>query len=212
MASTHELTVGSPRLRMKERCFHLGRSRRRVVLTGLGGLLLFWASWQWSRPEMARWTLAPGALVATAGLLLRVWATGWLRKNEVLARQGPYAYTRNPLYLGTFLLTLGHGLMSGVPAAPILFPALLLVLYWPTMLKEEMSLSEHFGEAFRAYQEQVPRLFPTPWPRRRRSGRPASAAPVPAAFHWPRVRRCYKGFIANALVITLYILIHAAHS
>src|SRR5439155_3013450 len=53
------------------------------------------------------WTLIAGAAVALPGLLLRAWASGHLRKNEMLATTGPYAYTRNPLYLGSFLIGLG---------------------------------------------------------------------------------------------------------
>ena len=48
-----------------------------------------------------------GPLVAFPGLALRGWAAGHLRKNQDLADGGPYAWTRNPLYLGTLLVALG---------------------------------------------------------------------------------------------------------
>jgi protein-S-isoprenylcysteine O-methyltransferase Ste14 len=182
------------------------RFRNRVLLTGVGGAMLFAAAWYFGDSDMVRWSLIPGALVAMLGLVLRMWATGWLCKNDALATQGPYAYTRNPLYLGTFLLTLGHGLMSGVPIAPILFPAALLAFYWPTMRKEEDYLRERYGAEYRAFEQEVPRFFPRLWPRRTQQ-----VSSDGGAFHWPRVRRCYKGFFANALVISVYFVIHAVH-
>src|SRR5437763_9324665 len=58
-------------------------------------------------------TLLIGAAVALVGLLIRAWASGYLRKNMELATSGPYAYTRNPLYLGTFIMGGGIALASG---------------------------------------------------------------------------------------------------
>src|SRR5207244_11091186 len=58
-------------------------------------------------------TLIVGAVVALPGLALRAWAVGYLRKNEALATDGPYAYTRNPLYLGSFLIGLGFTVGAG---------------------------------------------------------------------------------------------------
>src|SRR4028119_1428515 len=63
----------------------------RVRLTGVGGVVLFYASWRWGSAEMARWSLIPGIFISTAGLLLRIWATGWLCKNETLTTTGPYS-------------------------------------------------------------------------------------------------------------------------
>jgi protein-S-isoprenylcysteine O-methyltransferase Ste14 len=173
------------------------KSRWRLMGTGLGGLALFWASWAWGSAEMTRWSLLPGFVIAVVGLLCRIWATGWLCKNDILATQGPYAYTRNPLYLGTFLLSLGQSLMSGLFFAPILFPALLLLFYIPTMRHEEEYLAGRYGIVYEEYRKRVPLLFPRLWPA---SKNPSS----PSSFDWSRVRRCYKGFLGNAFVIGLY--------
>ncbi|HEU4837195.1 MAG TPA: methyltransferase, partial [Pyrinomonadaceae bacterium] len=54
-----------------------------------------------------------GASVSVLGLALRAWAAGHIRKNAQLATSGPYAFTRNPLYLGSFLLGLGFTIASG---------------------------------------------------------------------------------------------------
>ena len=60
-----------------------------------------------SRPTPV--TLAVGLSVALIGVLLRAWACGHLRKSSELDVSGPYAHTRNPLYLGTFIIALGFG-------------------------------------------------------------------------------------------------------
>jgi len=178
-------------------------SRWRVYLTGLGGVLIFYCGWHWGHPGMLRWSLPLGMGVAVAGLLIRIWATGWLCKNAELATRGPYAFTRNPLYLGTCLIALGQSLMTGLPLAPLLFPALCVLLYWPTMREEQEYLLARYGGEYAAYQARVPLLFPRLWPAR------GATANADATFSWPRVTRCYKGFIANALVILIYFWIQS---
>ena len=69
-------------------------------------------------------TLAVGGPIALLGLGLRAWATGHIRKNSALATSGPYARTRNPLYLGSFVLGLGFTIASGRWWLGLLFAAL----------------------------------------------------------------------------------------
>ncbi|MDQ3813438.1 MAG: isoprenylcysteine carboxylmethyltransferase family protein, partial [Armatimonadota bacterium] len=138
-------------------------TRWRLRLTGLGGLALYLMAWQWGQPEMARWSLPLGAAIVTAGMLLRMWAVGWLCKNQILVTGGPYALIRNPLYLGTLLITIGQSFMSAVPLALIVFPALWLAVYWPTIRGEEDYLATRFGAEFEAYRARVPLLLPRLW-------------------------------------------------
>lgn len=180
--------------------------RNRVRLTGVGGLALFWISWRWGQPEMLRWSLPLGAVVSLLGLCMRIWATGWLRKDEVLTTQGPYSLTRNPLYLGTLTLALGHSLMSGVPLAPILFPVLCFLLYLPTMREEEEFLSLAHSAAYAEYRSRVPLLLPR-FPRRNEEPYQHIASSG-HHFSWMDLRRCIKGFLANALVIGIYTFIN----
>src|SRR5438270_686531 len=74
-----------------------------------------------SRPRLL--TLAIGGAVAVMGLALRAWASGYLRKNDELATSGPYAHTRNPLYLGSFLIGLGFSIAAGRLYLGLLFSA-----------------------------------------------------------------------------------------
>ena len=111
-----------------------------------------------SRPRPL--TLAIGAAIALPGLALRAWATGHLRKNDALATTGPYAYTRNPLYLGSFFLGLGFTVASGRPILGIVFAALFLGIYVPVMRVESATLAELFGQSYQRYVKAVPLFLP----------------------------------------------------
>lgn len=105
-------------------------------------------------------TLVIGGVVAVLGLALRAWAAGHIRKNSALATSGPYAYTRNPLYLGSFLLGLGFTIASGRWPLGIIFAALFLGIYLPVMRVEAATLAVHFGEDYQRYSSVVPLFFP----------------------------------------------------
>jgi protein-S-isoprenylcysteine O-methyltransferase Ste14 len=113
-------------------------------------------------------TLAVGGIVAVLGLALRAWAAGHIRKNDRLATSGPYAYTRNPLYLGSFLLGLGFTIASSWWPLGVIFAALFLGIYLPVMRVEAATLAELFGEDYQRYASEVPLFFPRPIPYRDR--------------------------------------------
>ncbi|MEZ5428833.1 MAG: isoprenylcysteine carboxylmethyltransferase family protein [Pyrinomonadaceae bacterium] len=113
-----------------------------------------------ARPEPV--TLTIGGLIAVFGLLIRAWASGHIRKNQQLAVSGPYAYTRNPLYLGSFFLGVGFTVASGVWWLGLIFAALFLGIYFPVMRVEAEELTEIFGEQYGEYAEKVPLFFPRP--------------------------------------------------
>ena len=129
--------------------------RWRVPLGFLcAALFLFFA-------QPTAWTLIVGAIVAIPGLALRAWASGHLKKNEALATTGPYAYTRNPLYLGSFVMGLGFTIAAGQPFLVLIFVIMILGIYLPVMRVEAETLSELFGKKYARYASEVP-LF---WPR-----------------------------------------------
>ncbi len=101
-------------------------------------------------------TLIVGVLVALPGLALRAWATGHLRKNDALATTGPYAYTRNPLYLGSFVIGLGFTIAAGRLILGLLFALLFLGIYVPVMRVETKTLDELFGKDYQDYAAAVP--------------------------------------------------------
>jgi protein-S-isoprenylcysteine O-methyltransferase Ste14 len=111
-----------------------------------------------SRPRPL--TLAIGGAIALPGLALRAWATGHLRKNDYLATTGPYAYTRNPLYLGSFVMGLGFTVASGRLILGIVFAALFLGIYVPVMRVESATLTQLFGDRYLRYVKTVPLFLP----------------------------------------------------
>ncbi len=111
-----------------------------------------------ARPTLL--TLMIGAVLSVIGLLIRAWASGHIRKNQTLAISGPYAYTRNPLYVGSLVMGIGFTIASGVWWLAILFAILFLGIYLPVMRVEEKELTEIFGESFENYAKQVPLLVP----------------------------------------------------
>jgi protein-S-isoprenylcysteine O-methyltransferase Ste14 len=117
-----------------------------------------------SRPRLP--TLAIGGVIAVMGLGLRGWASGYLRKNDELATSGPYARTRNPLYLGSFVIGLGFSVAAGRWYLGILFLALFLGIYLPVMRIESQTLAQLFGESFARYSQAVPMFLPRLTPYR----------------------------------------------
>ncbi|MGB8508091.1 MAG: isoprenylcysteine carboxylmethyltransferase family protein, partial [Pyrinomonadaceae bacterium] len=108
---------------------------------------------------------------ALLGLAIRAWSAGHIRKNAQLATSGPYAHTRNPLYLGSFVLGIGFTIAasSSVLLFALLggiFAALFLGIYLPVMRVEAKTLAELFGDAYEAYARAVPLLFPRLTPYR----------------------------------------------
>ncbi|HXY09643.1 MAG TPA: isoprenylcysteine carboxylmethyltransferase family protein [Terriglobales bacterium] len=120
-----------------------------------------------------RSSLLWGALLILAGLGIRGFASGYLQKNEELATAGPYAYTRNPLYLGSLVIAAGFTIAARSLWIAGILLVLFVAIYWPVIRAEESYLSERFPE-FLEYRSQVPRLIPKPTRYLRK----------PAAFSW----------------------------
>ncbi len=137
--------------------------------------------------------LSVGVTVAFLGLLLRVWAAGHLQKHQVLARSGPYRWTRNPLYLGSFLLGLGFSLAAARWWLAPLFLSLFGALYLPVMRREEEELRETYGEKYRRYMSGVPLFFPR---------KPSPEHPPSHGFAWRQVflNREYNAIIGYLLL------------
>ena len=116
------------------------------------------AAFAWFSHPDAR-ALAYGLPVSLIGLAVRAWAAGHLAKNESLAASGPYAYTRNPLYLGTLLVAAGLALASRSAGLGALFAAVFLCIYLPVIQLEQQHLRSLFPD-YAAYAARVPALLP----------------------------------------------------
>jgi protein-S-isoprenylcysteine O-methyltransferase Ste14 len=119
---------------------------------------LFAAFYLWQAHPTPRAILG-GGLIAAVGLGIRAFASGSVRKNEDLATTGPYAYTRNPLYLGSFVIAAGFALTARSWAIVIVLIVMFLAIYVPVIRGEESFLRERFPE-FAEYERRVPRLLP----------------------------------------------------
>jgi protein-S-isoprenylcysteine O-methyltransferase Ste14 len=104
-------------------------------------------------------SLIYGLLVSFLGLALRGWAAGHLEKNRALATSGPYAYVRNPLYVGTLTVAAGFALASRRWELGMLFAAVFLLIYLPVVELEEQHLRSLFPE-YAAYAKRVPPFLP----------------------------------------------------
>lgn len=127
--------------------------RIRVPLGFAFAVLYFWLA----RPTWR--SLALGAVLIVPGILLRALASGHVRKNEALATSGPYAYTRNPLYLGSLLMGIGFAIAARSREVGLLLVAMFVAIYVPVIRGEEKFLREKFPE-FAEYARRVPRMLP----------------------------------------------------
>lgn len=101
----------------------------------------------------------PWALMLV-GIGVRIWGAGNLRKNQEITRTGVYRMVRHPLYLGSLAVFLAFFLTVGDPWVGVaLFVAMVVLVYYPTMMSEENYLRTHFPEQVPGY-ERLPRLLP----------------------------------------------------
>ena len=121
-----------------------------------GFLLLAAFAWL-SSPTVA--SMSIGLPVSVAGLLLRGWATGHLAKNQHLATGGPYAYLRNPLYVGTLVVAAGIVIASASLGLAVIFALVFSLVYLPVIELEEQHLRKIFPD-YEEYAQHVHRLLP----------------------------------------------------
>jgi protein-S-isoprenylcysteine O-methyltransferase Ste14 len=114
-------------------------------------------------------SIAWGTPLGIAGLALRAWAAGHLEKNASLAISGPYAFIRNPLYLGTLTVAAGVAIAARRVELAVLFAAVFGLVYFPVIELEQQHLRKLFP-AYAEYSRLVPLLLPRG--RRMRSERP----------------------------------------
>ncbi len=99
------------------------------------------------------------------GLALRGLASGHVQKDKQLTTSGPYAHTRNPLYLGSLIMAAGFAVAARNPWIVALMLLMFALIYIPVIAGEERYLRQTFPE-YDEYARHVPRM----WPRVRRYG------------------------------------------
>jgi len=130
--------------------------RIRVPLGFLTAALYLFELWRRAPlPAAVAWSLA----LVLPGLWLRGYAAGYVKKNRELTQTGPYAHTRNPLYLGSMLMAAGFALALRSWPVALALTVGFLVIYVPVIASEERFLRATFPD-FDAYCKRVPRLIP----------------------------------------------------
>jgi protein-S-isoprenylcysteine O-methyltransferase Ste14 len=170
--------------------------RIRVPLGFVFAVLYFWLA----RPT---WRfIAFGAIVIVPGLLIRALASGHVRKNEALATSGPYAYTRNPLYLGSLLIGVGFAVAARSWWVGVALVVMFFAIYLPVIRDEEAFLRQRFPE-FDEYARRVPRMFP------RMGGRSLGDAPAGFSMDLYWKHREYNALL-GALAMTAALILKLA--
>ena len=155
-------------------------------------------------------SLVGGFAVTVLGQVLRLWAvshaggatrtTGTVGAGAELITHGPFAYVRNPLYVGNFLIALGFCLMAWawMPWLLVIYLVLFSLQYQMIVSLEEEHLHQRFGKIYADYLTQVPRFIPrlTPF-------RPQSTPGMPLA----RALRIEKDTLLSTCLISLAIFL-----
>jgi len=150
-----------------------------------------------------RCSILCGLIVAAFGLIVRGAASGHLRKDRELATTGPYACTRNPLYLGSAFLAAGFIVAGHSWIAGVLVAVYFGVFYYAVIKNEEADLRARFGATFEDYARRVPLFFPrAPLPK------VADAASADKKFFWAQYakNREYKALIGTIAGLGLLFL------
>src|SRR6266496_4930870 len=157
---------------------------------------VFAAAYIWlARPTAI--SIVSGSAIVVAGLVMRGLASGHVKKNELLTVSGPYAYTRNPLYFGSLVLTAGFVIVSRSWWVASLVLVMFFTIYLPVIRSEEDFLRARFSE-FGEYERNVPVLFPRFTPYQSSSN----------SFHWHLYwkHREYNAALGAAVLIAILII------
>lgn len=151
-------------------------------------------------------TLAWSLILVLAGLWLRGYAAGYVKKNAELTRTGPYAYTRNPLYLGSMGIAAGFAVAAGELWLGLLLVVMFLAIYVPTILSEEAFLRGAFP-GFDEYARRVPRLLPRVTPARFADAGAGGGRFSPERYRHHREYNALMGAAAIYAALTLRMLL-----
>jgi len=132
---------------------HRRRRYRQAVGVALAFLLTFAGT-----PEPT--TLKLGAVVTALGMAVRMWASGFVMKNEVLATTGPYAFVRHPLYVGNLLICIGLCFASGLLWSWPLSLVFFVYFYPQTIRHEDEKLRRNFTAEWDAWAARTRALLP----------------------------------------------------
>ena len=141
-------------------------------------------------------SLIIGISPIVVGEVIRIWSSGHIHKNQILTVTGPYSLSRNPLYVGSFILGTGFMVAMGVIWLAVTFLLFYSSVYWFTIKWEEEKLRGLFPREWMVYSRSVPRFFSLLRIPRYRKGE----------FHWSQVSRNKELLNASVVVAVYFIL------
>lgn len=167
--------------------------KMRVLLAWIGVPFLIFYS------EMTDFSYRWGGILIGVGEIIRLWALGFVeRKGKKLAMRGPYAFTRNPLYVGNFFLGLGVVTIVANWYFLAVFLAGFAYIYLKTIRNEEKDLLATFGKPYADYCAEVPAVFPRLTPYK---------APEPDSFDWRRILKHHE-YVTGLGIALMLCCIH----
>lgn len=141
------------------------------------------------------WTIASWGLVL-GGLAIRSWSAGTLSKSRDLTTWGPYALSRNPLYLGSFLMMFGFCVFCKDWYTLAFIAGPMTLLYFAQVEFEEVRLSKMFPQEWPSYFSSTPKLFPTRYSK--------NVWRSPSAEEWIRNRE-YRAIVATGIGVAAVV-------
>jgi len=132
----------------------LWAKKHRTKLSGLLGVLFL----IFAQPTSA--SLYTGVFLIIVGEAIRIWSSGHIHKNQILTVTGPYSLSRNPLYVGSFILGTGFMIAMGVIWLAVVFLLFYAAVYLFTIKWEEEKLKNEFPDDWEKYYGTVPRFLP----------------------------------------------------
>ena len=149
----------SPKRDLKLSYAELARRYRRTIAIPLMVIVLYFAQFD------KRYFIFSYFLIV-AGEALRIWAAGHLHKEKILTTGGPYRLFRNPLYLGSFMISLGFYLIMSPWWILLVILVYFGLFYLPVVRHEEQTLRAKFPKEYSAYAKAIPAFFPATrlWP------------------------------------------------
>ena len=156
-----------------------------------------------------------GTLVCFLGASLRFYSSGYLRKESKLAVGGPYAYTRNPLYLGTFIMALGATMSVGAYWLALLMAVVFFFNYHYVIDHEERKLPAYFGDSYLQYCVLVPRFIPQLVAPAKEELLKINSDPVVYSFSMPLAKQnkafeAYASFLGVMVGMGILVLLKAS--
>jgi protein-S-isoprenylcysteine O-methyltransferase Ste14 len=150
------------------------------------------------------WTsVLVGFAIVAAGIIVRALASGHIHKNAALATTGPYAYTRNPLYLGSIIIAMGFIVAARNVWIGVAALAMFAFIYLPVITAEEKYLRSAFS-GYDGYASEVPRLLPRLRPYRSGNDAEEGTGRFSAALYLRH--REYNAAIGSVLMLGALVL------